>query len=457
MGLVVWPYVVAGSVVAIVGLWLLYRGLLGDRSRGRRRCGRCWYDMAGLETLRCPECGREARSERGLRRTRRRWWLILPGVLLLLIGGTGTSTPWLARAKWIESAPRPVLILAMYITDGPDTRLRDEFDRRRFSGGGAMSPPSPGTVVILQGIRPMTAAPPPLAQSELTWIENWCVRRIAVSVLTRPNVAAPTSSWAWRSRAIFNDARRPLDWLLWLGNDAAPAVDDLLAIAHSKIEERYRVQAIDILARLGLRKKEVIEQFLSIAKGPDAVAIRTEAIGGIGRIGDQSDRCSPGMRALLSDGVKAVRSAALSQMAMFVDRDSTLVDDLVARLPREPDGPLRHYMVSLMLHVDGRCGEMRELYEGMLRHDDHPPTRLGALFGLRICSRNVQELRGYAVEGMHDQDFCVRLAALQIVLDLGPAGMEALPSVRELRGDPNSNVAEMARTVERELGALGEK
>ncbi len=43
-----------------------------DRARGRRRCPKCWYDMRGVEGLRCPECGRQCRCEHELFRTRRR-------------------------------------------------------------------------------------------------------------------------------------------------------------------------------------------------------------------------------------------------------------------------------------------------------------------------------------------------------------------------------------------------
>ena len=457
MGVVIWPYICAGSVVAVIGLVLFYLGVLGDRARGRRRCARCWYDMAGLETLRCPECGREAWSERALLRARWRWWLILPGLLLLAIGAASAGAPWLARAQWIENAPRPVLILAMYITDGPDTRLRDELDERRFGRPNAGYLTYGASGFPLNATRARTSTPPPLLQSELTWIENWCVRRIAVAILTRPGgmpSASATSKWGWNYPTVSTDARRPLDWLVWLGKDGALAVDDLLAIAHSRAEEQYRIHTITVLTHLGLRKKEIIQHFELIAKGPDAVAVRLEAINGIGRVGDQEIRCSPTMRGLMSDGERAVRSAALSVMVEFLNRDSTLVDDLVARLAREPDGPLRHYMVSLLQHVQGRCGDLREVYEGVFRRDQHPSARLGALFGLRICSRNADELRGYAVEGMRDTDFCVRLCALQVVLDLGPRGVDALSSVRELRTDPDKNVQEMVRQVEREFGGV---
>ena len=31
----------------IFGLWLVWFGLFGSRSKGRPRCPKCWYDMQG--------------------------------------------------------------------------------------------------------------------------------------------------------------------------------------------------------------------------------------------------------------------------------------------------------------------------------------------------------------------------------------------------------------------------
>src|SRR5437868_13816073 len=51
------------------GVWVA-GFVLGVRSRepgrGRRWCRRCGYDMVGTPGLRCPECGRTVRSEKGL-------------------------------------------------------------------------------------------------------------------------------------------------------------------------------------------------------------------------------------------------------------------------------------------------------------------------------------------------------------------------------------------------------
>src|SRR5262245_47389730 len=71
---------------ALLALWtvVFVLALFGDRSRGRRRCPRCWYRMEGTPGLTCPECGRVATAEGELLRTRRHpWWAAL-GVVILL-------------------------------------------------------------------------------------------------------------------------------------------------------------------------------------------------------------------------------------------------------------------------------------------------------------------------------------------------------------------------------------
>ena len=62
-------------------------GLFGDRSKGRPRCPRCWYDMTGAKACVCSECGHDAIYERRLYKNRRCWLPILFGAALMVVGG----------------------------------------------------------------------------------------------------------------------------------------------------------------------------------------------------------------------------------------------------------------------------------------------------------------------------------------------------------------------------------
>ena len=76
-------YLLGVALIPAAGLFLVCRGLWGDRSKGRPRCPKCWYDMrASLPHCQCPECG-YAPGESRLYRNRRRWRPVLLGGMLM--------------------------------------------------------------------------------------------------------------------------------------------------------------------------------------------------------------------------------------------------------------------------------------------------------------------------------------------------------------------------------------
>src|SRR5512134_3701851 len=92
---IIWAVLV---LFAALTMLLLYLGLFQDRSRGRPRCPKCWYNMTGAPSLVCPECGHDARHERRLYRTRRQRWALVCAVLTA--GGCGYQ--WLVRIRVAE-------------------------------------------------------------------------------------------------------------------------------------------------------------------------------------------------------------------------------------------------------------------------------------------------------------------------------------------------------------------
>lgn len=78
-----WIAITCWVVLGVSGLVTLW-ALFWDRPRGRLRCRRCAYDMSG-GGLTCPECGREHKAERSLRKTRRKWKTGIAAALLFTI------------------------------------------------------------------------------------------------------------------------------------------------------------------------------------------------------------------------------------------------------------------------------------------------------------------------------------------------------------------------------------
>ena len=116
----------AGIGVAVFLAWAMWWALFHDRSRGARRCPRCWHvtdpGHAPEPNLRCPECGHLARSERDLLRTRRKWLLAV-----LCVTGLGAETVWVqaltAQEGWWSILPDRVLLpLSASLGDRPVAR-----------------------------------------------------------------------------------------------------------------------------------------------------------------------------------------------------------------------------------------------------------------------------------------------------------------------------------------------
>jgi hypothetical protein len=107
-----WLYHLLGYTFAAAAVVLLLWALFWDRSRGRRRCPKCWYDMAGVPGLRCPECGREARREGSLHRTRRRWRGVCIALVVMLAASPVWSVPRIRRDGWFGAVPTTILALA---------------------------------------------------------------------------------------------------------------------------------------------------------------------------------------------------------------------------------------------------------------------------------------------------------------------------------------------------------
>jgi hypothetical protein len=109
-----WLYTTLGYTLAAAGALLLLWSLFHDRPKGRRRCPRCWYDMSGVPSLTCPECGRTARSDRKLLKTRRRWRPAAIAALALLLAYPLAHTPRIRLVGWRGAIPTTGLI--WYVT-----------------------------------------------------------------------------------------------------------------------------------------------------------------------------------------------------------------------------------------------------------------------------------------------------------------------------------------------------
>jgi hypothetical protein len=102
-----WPAI--AITLAVIGLIVLVFALFRDRSRGRRRCPKCWYSMDGAPTLTCPECGRVAKTEKKLFKTRRSRRGIAVALTLVIASYGAWKWPVVRRGGWTEFIPTTAL------------------------------------------------------------------------------------------------------------------------------------------------------------------------------------------------------------------------------------------------------------------------------------------------------------------------------------------------------------
>ena len=81
---------VVSSAFGLVGLALLGYGLRGKRRGEELHCAQCEYELTGLTSRKCPECGTRLTSTSAIRGTRQRLpWPIAVGFLCLTVASAG--------------------------------------------------------------------------------------------------------------------------------------------------------------------------------------------------------------------------------------------------------------------------------------------------------------------------------------------------------------------------------
>ncbi|MCH7792608.1 MAG: hypothetical protein IID31_10055 [Planctomycetes bacterium] len=111
-----WIFHALGWALAAAGLLLALWALFWDRSRGRKRCPKCWYSMEGAAQgeggrYTCPECGKVIADDRTLHRTRRRPRRVVISLMVWIVGYAVFVTPAVRRDGWVAVIPTSVLIV----------------------------------------------------------------------------------------------------------------------------------------------------------------------------------------------------------------------------------------------------------------------------------------------------------------------------------------------------------
>ncbi len=158
------PYSVCIAIV-VGSVYYVWKSIYADRSQGRRRCPRCWYDMAYTEGLTCSECGHTSPSEASFNGTRRHWTRAIVGLVVCVTTILGMY--WQAADRGIASSlPTPMLIMAMpFVSDG-NSAVFKQISRRMALG--ELTDAQRKKVLMRCAVGDWSAAPPTDA-----WIQKY--------------------------------------------------------------------------------------------------------------------------------------------------------------------------------------------------------------------------------------------------------------------------------------------
>jgi len=128
-----WLLAALGVIVAdSVFVFIAWRALFSDKSKGRRRCPRCWYDLSYSPGMSCAECGFAAAHEKQLYCTRRRYGAAI--LAIILAAGVSLFATYHTTQQGVAGmVPTRVLLWSLPVLS-PDGDLYAELMRRTRSG-----------------------------------------------------------------------------------------------------------------------------------------------------------------------------------------------------------------------------------------------------------------------------------------------------------------------------------
>ncbi|HVZ93270.1 MAG TPA: hypothetical protein VG797_02055 [Phycisphaerales bacterium] len=409
-----WMWWILAGLGGCAGVWLLWSGLLGDLSRGRRRCRGCWYDMTGIprgEALsadgrsertapagalegmaashqgateagagagvgegasarastfgspgaagwKCPECGRVAGRERDLYRARRRWGRVRGGVLAVLFAIGVVYGEQIKRLGWVRALPNWALVTAFEWSD--HAAITDEVRVRVWYRA--------------------------MSKKQLHRLSNWCVGRLEQSSDAEEMIRAAkmigqieygSSAW-WRrdnrllaasicgERGIvaIRDALRHSDPQVRIaamgaigscGKDARIATPVLMGLLADP-DTKCRGMAAGILNSPGL--------FIGGTRGRAMTGDFTDFFALVGATSTDRDAMISLFRANLDHKNSIAQAASVDALACLGDHDAATRDKYFQLLKSAPDNVVERAVWALMdgEHDERLAGALDELF-----------------------------------------------------------------------------------------------
>jgi hypothetical protein len=111
-----WLTITGVCAANIVLVYVAWWALFSDRAKGRRRCPRCWYDLAYSPGATCAECGFTAVKESQLYATRRRYKVALAAIFCS-VALSGYVSDRMSQQGWTPHMPTGWLLAMLPMTE----------------------------------------------------------------------------------------------------------------------------------------------------------------------------------------------------------------------------------------------------------------------------------------------------------------------------------------------------
>lgn len=129
-GLVILGIVAVLVILIYVAWWALFAD---KRNQSRRRCPRCWYDLAYSPGMTCGECGFTATREVQFHTVRHRY-RIAAAAILGCVGIAALVNEQVTQTGWASALPTRALIWLMPLGSGPNNSISREITSRAAMG-----------------------------------------------------------------------------------------------------------------------------------------------------------------------------------------------------------------------------------------------------------------------------------------------------------------------------------
>ncbi len=323
-------WTIAG-VGALAFLWAMYR----DRSRGRTRCPKCWYDLAGLVKhgtpapwpITCPECGKKIGHERQTRRTRRHWRLAALALAMMLaaypiahIGDAREYGPQRLLPLWLQAVAWPVGEVSSRSAWSSTGVGVPGFDFSLHTGGvcglGGGSPsPEP-----LEDIRDRLDDEAPTG-----WYHRVFVWRLVQAMSIEPGRASRVYCYS----SLWNSLRRGAPWRS--AREVRESDDDL--VRHSlqpSLSGLLRTKEVWVRDETGLLRDSLMACYFELSEEPpDVMETLGSSIVFVGPVGmlQVLDRCDAALRKVVTGGPGSRAQVPLHEGVVSVFRNVADVTD----------------------------------------------------------------------------------------------------------------------------------